>query len=230
MSAYIRFKPNPITDYLIENWELIRDEFVAQRLAKTGKNLLEVQVESNKINYVSEVRNEKLFDGKIIAAALYLKPEVLTSSEAKQLNWQPAEKERIFKDNLEQMPTMKKWFDTYKDHIAAIIFYAAQPGSIIYPHYGVDSMYDNFRFHLCLTGDPECKFNIENEIYTWIPGDLFAFDDCMYLHGIKHRGTNPRIILTVDIKKTVMKDFAIDFVQRPFVPVVNKTFPTINDW
>jgi hypothetical protein len=230
MSAYIKFKPNPITDYLIENWELIRDEFVAQRLAKTGKNLLEVQVESNKLNYVSEVRHEKLFDGKIIAAALYLKPEVLTSSEAKQLNWQPGEKERIFKDNLEQMPTIKKWFDTYKDHCAAIIFYAAQPNSIIYPHYGVDSMYDNFRVHLCLTGDPKCKFNIENEIYTWIPGDLFAFDDCMYLHGIKHRGTNPRIILTVDIKKTVMKDFAIDFVQRPFVPVVNKTFPTINDW
>ena len=50
MSAYIRFRPNPITDYLIEHWEQIRDEFVAQRFAKTGKNLLELQDESNKLN------------------------------------------------------------------------------------------------------------------------------------------------------------------------------------
>ena len=230
MNPYIRFRSNPITDYLVQNWESIRDEFIAQRLAKTGKNLLEVQVESNKLNYVSEVRHEKLFDGKIIAAALYLTPEVLTAPEAKQLNWQPTETERLFEDNLEQMPTIKKWFETHREHLAAMVFYAAQPNSIIHPHYGVDSMYDNFRVHLCLTGDPECKFNIENEVHSWIPGDLFAFDDCMYLHGIKHRGTNPRIILAIDIKKSAIKDFAIDFVQRPFVPVVKKSFFTLHDW
>lgn len=230
MTAYIRFRPNPITDYLTEHWEQIRDEFVAQRLAKTGKNLLDVQVDSNKLNYVSDLRKEKLFDGKIVAAALYLKPEVLTAYEAKQLQWQPTEIERRFDDNIDQMPTVKKWFEMYKEHLAAVVFYAAQPNSIIHPHYGVDSMYNNFRVHLCLTGDPECKFNIENEIYSWVPGDLFAFDDSMYLHGIKHRGTTPRIIMTFDIKKSAIREFAIDYVERPFVSDVDKPFPTIHEW
>jgi hypothetical protein len=230
MSAYIRFRPNPITDYLTENWELIRDEFIAQRKARMGHNLLEVQNESNKLNYVSSIRKEKLFDGRIVAAALYVKPEVLTIPEAKQMNWQPDEVERRWNDNIEQMPTIKKWFDTYKEHLASVVFYAAQPGSVINHHFGVDSTRYNFRMHLCLTGDPECKFNIENEIYTWVPGDLFAFDDAMYFHGIKHRGTQPRIILAVDIKKSAIQEFAINFVERPFIPVAQKPFPVIHEW
>lgn len=230
MSAYIRFRSNPITNYLTANWETIRDEFVAQRLAKMGHNLLEVQEDSNKLNYVSSIRKEKLFDGKIVAAALYVKPEVLTIPEAKQLNWQPNETERYWKDNIEQMPAIKKWFETYKEHVASVVFYAAQPGSVINHHFGVDSTRYNFRLHLCLTSDPECKFNIENEIYSWTPGDLFAFDDAMYFHGIKHRGTKPRIILAIDIKKTAIQEFAINFVERPFIPVAHKPFPVIHDW
>ena len=230
MSAYIRFRPNPITDYLIEHWEQIRDEFVAQRFAKTGKNLLELQDESTKLNYVSSRRKEKLFEGRIVAAALYVKPEVLTIPEAKQMNWQPNEIERRWEDNIDQMPTMKKWLNMYQEHLASVVFYAAQPGSVINHHFGVESTRYNFRVHLCLTGDPDCKFNIENEIYTWVPGDLFAFDDAMYFHGIKHRGTRPRIVLAVDIKKTTLQDFAIDFVERPFIPDAQKPFPVIYDW
>jgi hypothetical protein len=84
--------------------------------------------------------------------------------------------------------------------------------------------------HLCLTGDPNCQFNIENEIYSWSPGDLFAFDDTMCFHGIKHRGHNPRIILSIDIKKEAVRDFAINFVERPFVSSKEKTPPTISEW
>jgi len=230
MSAYIRFRPNPITDYLTENWELIRDEFIAQRKAKTGHNLLEVQDDSNKINGPMVHNNKPVYLGKIIAAALYVKYEVLTPKESVQLNFPESEKERWWWDNVEQMPTLKKWINTYQEHLAAVVFYAAQPGSLINHHYGVDSTYQNFRLHLCLTGDPECKFNIENEIYSWVPGDLFGFDDAMYYHGIKHRGTQPRIILSIDIKKSALRAFAIDFVERPYLSLSEKPFPIIQDW
>jgi hypothetical protein len=230
MSAYIKFKPNPITDYLIENWGLILDEFIAQRKAKMGHNLLEVQDESNKINGPMVHNSKPVYLGKIIAAALYVKHEVLTPKESVQLNFPESEKERWWQDNIEQMPTLKKWINTYQEHLAAVVFYAAQPGSSINHHYGVDSTYQNFRLHLCLTGDPECKFNIENEIHSWVPGDLFGFDDAMYYHGIKHRGTTPRIILSIDIKKSALREFAIDFVERPYLSLPEKPFPIIQDW
>jgi hypothetical protein len=52
----------------------------------------------------------------------------------------------------------------------------------------------------------------------------------MYYHGIKHRGTTPRIILSIDIKKSALREFAIDFVERPYLSLPEKLFPIIQDW
>jgi len=231
VSNYIRFLPNPITNYLIDNWQLIRDELIQFRLEKTNMNLLEVQHSSNKLNFKETVHlKQPLFQGNILAVALYVHRNILTLSEATQMKWSDEEKERWWNDNINSMPTISKWLKEHQTHLNGVVFYAAQPGSYINHHYGVDDTHDNFRMHLCLTGDPECKFNIENEIHAWTPGELFAFDDAMYFHGIKHRGSNPRIILSIDIKKSALQDFAINFVDRPFVTSKEKTPPTIFEW
>jgi len=230
MSNYIKFNKNPVTDYLTDNWGKILDEFLAQRKSKMGHDLLNVQVESNKLNAITFHEKKPLYEGNIIAAALYLKHEILSEAEIKQLKWKTDEKERWWLDNIEGMPTLEKWINEYKEHLASVVFYAAQPGAIINHHYGVDSSYPNIRLHLCLTSDPECWFDIENERHSWIKGDLFGFDDASFFHGIKHNGTTPRIILVIDIKKTLLKEHAINWPCRPFVPRVERTPPDILDW
>lgn len=230
MSNYIKFNSNPITDYLTDNWKNIRDEFVAQRKAKMGHNLLEVQNSGNKLNAITVHENKPLYQGNIVAAALYVKDEILSAPEAKQLNWQEGEKERRWVDNIEGMPTLAKWINEYQEHLAGVIFYAAQPGAVINHHYGVDSTYNNIRLHLCLTADPNCVFDIENERHSWIEGDLFGFDDAAYFHGIKHSGTTPRIVLVIDIKKSLLKEHAINWPNRPFIPRLERTPPQIINW
>jgi hypothetical protein len=231
MSNYIRFLPNPITDYLQDNWQLILNELIQQRLEKTNINLLEVQNSSNKLNFKETVHlKQPLFQGNIISVALYVNKNILTISEKRQMNWAEDEEERWWDDNINGMPTIAKWIKENKSYIDGVVFYAAQPGSFINHHYGVDGTRNNLRMHLCLLGDPDCQFNIENEIHAWTPGDLFAFDDTMFFHGIKHRGHTPRIILSIDIKKEAVRDFAINFIERPFVSSKEKTPPTISEW
>jgi hypothetical protein len=230
MSNFIRFNSNPVTDYLIHNWEKIRDEFIQQRKDKIGHNLLEVQSVSNKLNGITLHEKKSLYQGNIVAAALYVKAEILSSPEANQLNWQKSEEERWWYDNVSGMPTLAKWINDYKEYLAGVVFYAAQPGSIINHHYGVDSTYDNIRLHLCLTADPECVFDIENERHVWVEGDLFGFDDSSYFHGIKHNGTKPRIVLVIDVKKSLLKQYAINWSSREFVPRLNRTPPQILNW
>jgi hypothetical protein len=36
MSNIIRFRPNPITDYLTTHWESIRDEYINQKFLEMG--------------------------------------------------------------------------------------------------------------------------------------------------------------------------------------------------
>jgi hypothetical protein len=230
MSNFIRFKPNPITSYLTDNWTAIRDEFVLQRQQKMGHNLLEVQQSSNKLNAVTAHEKKPLYQGNIVAAALYVKDEILSIPEAKQLNWQEHEQERWWLDNVAGMPTLAKWIDEYKNDIAGVVFYAAQPGAVINHHYGVDSTYNNLRLHLCLTADPQCQFDIENERWSWVEGDIFGFDDASYFHGIKHTGSKPRIILVIDIKKDLLKEFAVNWPDRPFIPRAQRTPPSIINW
>lgn len=231
MSNFIRFRYNPITGYLTDNWEKIRDEFLSQRKEKMGHNLLEVQNTSNKINCITEHERKILYKGNIIAAALYVKDEIVVGSgEAKQLNWGADEKERWWIDNVQGMPTLAKWMQEHKESIAGVMFYAAQPGAVINHHYGVDSTYHNLRLHLCLTSDPDCFFDIENERWSWVEGDIFGFDDASYFHGMKHLGSEPRIILVIDFKKDLLKEFAINWPDRPFIPRNQRIPPTIKDW
>lgn len=230
MSKIIKFNSNPITDYLLQNWQRILEEFLEQRRLKLGLNLLEVQNSSNKLNAVTFHEQKPLYEGNILAAALYLKKEVLSLAEAKNMAWGVDEEERWWPDNLEQMPTLKKWVIEHKDILASCVFYTAQPGSRINHHYGVDSTKDNIRIHLCLTDDPKCIFDIENQRHVWVAGEMFGFDDALFYHAIKHEGSNPRTVLVVDIKKSAMRPYAQNWPEVAFIPRTQRTPPTILNW
>jgi hypothetical protein len=232
MSHFIRFRSNPITDYLIDNYQAIRSEYLAREQCLKGLNLLEVQNISNKVNPPITTHERKpLYEGGMVVASVFLQRHVLSRFELEQMKFAKDENERWFMPDInESMPTLKKWIDMHKEHLCSTLFHAAQPGSQINFHYGPDSNRTNFRLHLCLTDDPGCVFNIENELHTWKEGELFAFDDAFVYHGIKHRGTKPRIIIAIDVKKTALYKYAINWERRAFIPRLERTVPVIKEW
>ncbi len=80
------------------------------------------------------------------------------------------------------------------------------PGSIINPHKSWTEHY--LRAHICITEDKDCiisKFHPNTpeikESRTWEEGKLLAFHDGgNYLHAVEHKGTKPRIIISLDLK------------------------------
>lgn len=231
MSKFIKFRNHPLIDYLTDNWQAIRDEYIAWRQEKFGINLLVPQDHSNKPNGLTYHKKQKLFEGNIHACALFFQKEVLSSYELVELNWRPDETVRYFQDNIDNMPTIGKWLSEWRDELSAAVFYTAQPGCRINHHYGVDTQRHNFRVHLCLTEDSKCVFDIENERQPWRVGNVFGFDDNAYYHGMKHEGTVPRSIFVFDVKKTLLEPFAIDYTPAEFIPHHERSFPPmINDW
>ena len=231
MSHFIRFRSNPITDYLIDNYEKIRSEFLERQYRLTGLNLLEIQNTANKINPLTFRKQQPLYEGNMVISTVFLQRHVMGDTEIEKMKFTKDETERWFMhDTDKSMPTLKRWIDLNRDCVCSTYFLTAQPGSQINFHYGPDSNGSNFRLHLCLTDDPQCVFNIENELHTWKEGDLFAFDDTFVYHGIKHRGTRPRIIVAIDIKKIALYKHAINWERRAFIPKLERTLPVIKEW
>lgn len=78
------------------------------------------------------------------------------------------------------------------------------PGSVINPHHGYTN--DWMRIHLGLVCDPDCKITVGGETRTWEEGKLLAFYDGQ-IHSVKHTGTKERIVLSVDIKHSYLKNY-----------------------
>lgn len=78
------------------------------------------------------------------------------------------------------------------------------PGSVINPHHGYTN--DWMRIHLGLVCDPDCKITVGGETRTWEEGKLLAFHDGN-LHSVKHNGTKERIVLSVDIRISYLKNY-----------------------
>lgn len=239
MSNYIRFNSNPITDYLTDNWQQIRDEYISYMQEKMSLNMLEVQSYSNKLNPVVPRGTTKemkpLYTGNIVNKPLYVKKVSLGSIEQKMMNWKENEEERFWPDSLKNFPVTARWINNNSNICSGIYFATAQPGSKINHHYGIDTNYPYLRMHLGLITDHECLFNLENEQYAWKDGDLFAFDDNVVYHGIKHNGTIPRTVLIIDILKSVMRDYVINYptprwYEDPFVSRHDRVPPVITNW
>jgi aspartyl/asparaginyl beta-hydroxylase (cupin superfamily) len=80
------------------------------------------------------------------------------------------------------------------------------PGSIINPHRGWTP--DYMRIHLGLVCDPECRITVGNETKTWEEGKILAFKDGgPYPHSVMHNGSTERIILSMDVNISYLKQF-----------------------
>ncbi len=79
------------------------------------------------------------------------------------------------------------------------------PGSKINPHRGVSNKY--LRLHLCLKTDLGCAITVGDETQKWYDGQFLAFKDGgPYLHSVYHEGTNERIILSMDLRLSILKE------------------------
>lgn len=80
------------------------------------------------------------------------------------------------------------------------------PGSEIHPHRGWTP--DFLRIHMGLVCDPMCTMTIGSVTQTWAPGKLLAFKDGgPYLHSVSHKGTQERIVLSIDLRMRYVAQF-----------------------
>lgn len=97
------------------------------------------------------------------------------------------------------------------------------PGSIIEPHKGWSNNF--LRCHIGIDVDEECYItkqhpNIDlkiQETKTWKEGEWLAFQDGgNYYHSVEHKGTKPRIILSVDLDLDyIFNGSYLKFAQAP---------------
>jgi hypothetical protein len=206
---------------------------------KLSVNVLEAHSYSNKINPIvprsDDNQMRPLYTGNITNKPLYIKKVALGSLEQKIMSWKKNEEERFWPESLDNFPVTAKWLNDNLHHCSGIYFATANPGSKINHHYGIDTNYPYLRFHLGLITDTKCIFDLENERHSWKEGELFAFDDNVVYHGIKHDGTIPRTILIVDILKSVMRPYAKNYptpreYESPFIPRLQRPIPKIVNW
>ena len=207
MSHYIWFNSNPLLDYLTDNWEQIRDEYI--QWISWHRNQYGTKLKANIIS--SQTQNLPLYEGTFESVSLFLRDSLLIYTEARLMGWENFGKKEgakyIYREEwLKQMPTLHKWVVEHFDILGSIQINTCKPGSLLRHHFGNDPNY--LRFHLTLEEAAGCEFNIENECHTWKNGELFGFDDAIVYHGTKHTGTQDRTILIIDILKSEVKQYA----------------------
>jgi len=242
MSNILRFKPNPITDYLINNWEKIRDEFFDFHIKNTNLDFRSIHQLSNTPNAVVKRKTGKdpevdkaFFIGDLYTTGIYVHSDALGYLEKQIMNWGDNETERIFEKTIKGMPTLGKWVNQYYKVTTSIQFHTAQPGMWLRHHYGIDSNSHVVRCHLGLDVDPLCEFDLENERYIWQNGELIGFKDGFVYHGARHLGTKPRTILLCDIYYSAVKSYIVNDptpckYELPFIRRQDRKLPIIENW
>lgn len=97
-----------------------------------------------------------------------------------------------------------------QDLIGNIGFNMLFPGAVITPHYGVITASKYVRVHLALEAAEGCVFYAKDPDsgqvipYSWKNRELMAFHDGAVLHWVEHKGTTPRTIMSVDMKRELV--------------------------
>jgi len=158
-----------------------------------------------------EVAND-LYEGELYKNSWKAIPLTKFEHEHVELTEDDAAKKEI-NEKLPQIkgfiPTLNKLIKQGEDEgwIRNSFISRLDPGSIIEPHRGWS---DNFlRCHIGIDVDKECYITKElpnadpeiKEVKTWKEGEWLAFKDGgNYLHSVEHKGTKPRIVLSLDLK------------------------------
>ena len=222
-SQYIYFnRGNPTLDYLTNNWEKIRDEFLIWYPNHMGTGGLEdpegIGKKAN--HYTTEQPGAGLvYHGNFKCMPTFIRDTVLDPQEADDLFWPDFQKGGptylLRRDRIKRMPVMGKWIMENMDILGSVQYNISMPGSLLNHHWGLD--YNYLRLHLVLDAARGCVFDIEGEKHEWVNGELFGFDDSMVLHGTKHTGTKPRSIVLIDILKTAVRPYAKSWPIKPWV-------------
>jgi len=219
-SPYIYFNSNPVTDELVNNWQLLREEFLIvardQELASEDNQLTSI-LANKKAAYNKTNQHSTMYRGTFKSIQLYMTSSLLDNIEKANGGW-TTETERVNYKCLEMMPLHKSFLLKNKDLIGAFNYNISYPGSRLKHHLGLDNQY--IRLHLCLIGSPGCIFDIENWRHSWKEGELFGFDDGNVYHGTDHKFENsvPRVILMIDMKKSYLEQYAKNWPVRAEKP------------
>lgn len=112
---------------------------------------------------------------------------------------------RYVQENLPFTYSVVKEYEE-KDWLANAFVSRLVPNSIIHPHAGRSDLF--LRVHLCLIGDPGCSITVGTQTKAWQEGKLLAFKDGgPYMHSVVHSGKNERLILSVDLLISAMRQF-----------------------
>ena len=237
MSLVLKFHSNPYTDPLVAKWQQIRDEYVELRRSVHGiANALEPNPndQGNKPLVTTLHERRPIYEGQIHAVPLMCRPESASLADKIKIPIWHNYLEPIFLRKLyTMMPTVGAWAEANEEHLGSVVFYLNQPGSRISHHYGPETNHTNLRLHLGLSTDPQVEFDLENERYTWRDGELMGFDDSNVYHGVRHKGTKPRLVLTFDFNKQLLEPYIADpnYKPRTFMAKALRSPPKIQpEW
>tara|TARA_R110002124_G_scaffold132852_2_gene295432 strand:+ start:499 stop:1131 length:633 start_codon:yes stop_codon:yes gene_type:complete len=97
-----------------------------------------------------------------------------------------------------------------------------KPKAVILPHYGPWA--GGIRVHIGVStpNSNDCYIDIEGHRYSWRDDELVAFSD-IYEHQVKNNTDTPRVILFMDLERTMKSKFS-QFVVR----LINQTLAKWN--
>lgn len=233
-SQYIYFNPNPILDPLVNNWELIRDEYfkwLPTHIGSAGVNNMSSPGTKPVLTNGDQPVVGPSYEGPVIkSTCLMIRDSLLEIREAVPLNWPDFKnggptflyrKER-------NLPFIKKWLEANWDIVGSVQYNTMQPGTTLNHHWGLD--YNYLRLHLTLDEAEGCVFDIENERHQWKNGELFGFDDSNVLHGTNHSGIKHRTILLIDIDKEAVRPYAKTWPIKPNLPRPERPKIILKPW
>lgn len=98
-------------------------------------------------------------------------------------------------------PTLTRILDEHKDIQLAMVS-ILKAGGMIKPHYG--SWCGCIRVHIGIEtpNDPECSLTNGGHEFFWADREIYAFDDT-YLHSAKNDTDRDRIVLFLDVERTM---------------------------
>jgi hypothetical protein len=228
MSPFIEFHPNPFTDYLKDNWQGIRDEYywyLKKNDIMDDNNVIKQKKLQD--HAPAPNTNGNLYIKEWTSDGFYCDENTLDNDSLRRINWDRKVQKYRIKNEIVQCPNILYIYETWKEHLGSILFNVSYPGSTLKHHYGVNPRY--IRMHVGIKTEEHCIFNVENHTRICKDGDVFGFDDANWLHGTKHsaEGKHERIILLVDIAKTLVKPWAKTWPVRDSRPL---TTVKINPW
>ena len=199
--GYVEVYNHPLSIKLRKNVDIIYQDWVALRehSNKKANNILGINKDQ------SNSGGKILYQGNITSAYTNLVWATCSGPERKQVWGETEESRQMANTGMVEAwlktPNLARILSYYGKYVGTTGWNYMGPGCKLSRHYGMVS--DYIRFHIGIVCDPEAKFYVNDcEPRAWERGKVWAFDDGDAFHGTEHNGTDPRLILLVDLHKS----------------------------